>query len=239
MGLKKNDIFDEPLVKDVLRAMDGEQGMQVPVPDEFVETPLMRFLLKTDALDGASAAALLAVEMTAAHPDAKAAMSLVPEAIRPEVWSFRRHQPTEVGSIFKSLCDLDTPASTRLALAALTLWGEELHTALIEGSPGPKQTQFIDAAALCTCKLLDRLQRNDSWQELPKPAIDAFLAAAEYIAGADPRTDRQSWTWDTVESIQKKRGIIPTPPEEAPEKEAPVQNPPNTSKKLDNGDFAF
>ncbi len=244
MGLKKNDIFNEPLVQDVMRALDGEHGMQVPVPDEFAETPLMRFLLKTDYLDGASAAALLAVEMTAGHPDVGSVMTLVPEAVRPEVWSFRRHPPQETGLIFKSLCDLDTPASTRIALAAITLWGEELHNALIEGRIERKHAQFIGDVALNACKLLDKLQTNDYWQQLPPPAVDAFIDAVQYIAGADPRTDRQRWVWDTVETLQKKRGVIPTEPEEkleedAPEEETTLPKPPGKSGKLDNGDFSF
>ena len=127
-SLKTTDVLNDKFVETVINTLAAQDGVRSVTQSDIDENPVFTLLADTDALDSNVAAVLVADEMLRGRNDSVELAKLLPPTIGETVALLHADVGSSVESV-QAMMESGNPLAAKLAVAALTLAGDESQLA--------------------------------------------------------------------------------------------------------------
>jgi hypothetical protein len=211
MGLKKSDVLKDPVVQEVIKALEP-LGCTAPSEDDLDRPPMLRIMIETDNLDSETAAILVAGKMTRGKfPEDY--MPVLREDLTATLWILQDPDNKDnPARIYEQLIEEDgSGPAMKIAMAAVTARGTGPEFEAMKATMNRSELiQHANEIAEVASLLTGHIGENLRWSPMAQPALEAFYASvstlSEYADSRDAREFRE-----TVRAFKAQAGIKDEP----------------------------
>lgn len=213
-SLKTTDVLNDKFVETVIATLSAQDGVRQVSQSDIDDNPVFALLADTDALDSNAAAVLVADEMLRGRSDSAELAKLLPPVIGEAVALLHAEYETP-GENMQALMESGNVTGAKMAVAALTLAGDESQLAQARGFNDPATLsemgrEMSDIAA----DIIETGIAHGSLRGLTTDLAEKFVASVETLtdlAGGQTRQKLMNQVLDKFRAEMATVGVYLAP----------------------------
>lgn len=207
-SLKTTDVLTDKFVETVISILSADDSVRQVRQSDIDENPVFALLAETDALDSNVAAVLVADEMLRGRSDSAELAKLLPPVIG-EAVAFLHAEHETPGENMQALMESGNIPGAKLAVAAMTLAGDESQLAQARGFSDPSTLaemgrEMSDIAA----DIIETGIAHGSLRGITTELAEKFVASVETLTELAGGATRQKLMNQTLDKFRAEMATV-------------------------------